>query len=663
MNKIAIVHSQVETCKKCYSCIRECPARAIGVSGGQAVVIPERCIVCGHCVKVCSQHAKKIESFNSYVKELINSNCQPAAVIAPSFPAAYPENYNKIPSALRHLGFSPVVETSFGADMIANQYKKLLMGKNNFPIINSSCPAVVNFIQKYYPELVPNIAPIVSPMIAIGKYLKQNYGFDKKVVFIGPCVAKKDEFTDDEVNGVIDAVITFSELDELLNDKEIILNTLDEEEFDPPHAYTGKVFPLAGGLLRTANLEEDILEKEIIVVEGKNNVVEFIEAISQKKIESKIVDILFCEGCINGPAIDNNVNFYTRRQKVLEYINDKLSTVNKIQWKSDLYNSREINLTRTYSKVSQRRPMPSEEKINEILIRTNKHTEKEHLNCGACGYFTCREFAINVAKGLAEVQMCLPYLIDELQFAYKTLRETQEQLHTAEKLASIGELSAGVAHEINNPLGTIILYASLIKKQLERLESGTLVREDLELIIKEANRCKGIVANLLNFARQGVLHYSHFDLVKLITEIVEPIKLDTVFSNVRITINNNKEEYFINADPDQLKEVFSNIILNAVEAVKEKPNGKVFVSINENDGYSIISVEDNGYGIPEKNKSKIFTPFFTTKKIGKGTGLGLAISYGIIKMHRGEISFESETDKGTKFIVKLPITKNKEEEL
>ncbi|MCK7522497.1 MAG: hypothetical protein MZV64_34865 [Ignavibacteriales bacterium] len=160
----------------------------------------------------------------------------------------------------------------------------------------------------------------------------------------------------------------------------------------------------------------------------------------------------------------------------------------------------------TFKIDNQRRPYPSEEKIKEILAQTGKFTPKDELNCGACGYPTCREYAVAIAKDLAEKEMCLPYLIDELKNAYDNLSDTQEQLRVAEKLASIGQLAAGVAHEINNPLGTILLYASMLKRDLEKVYNEDQKTEDLELIVEEANRCKNIVSNLLNFARQGKLN-------------------------------------------------------------------------------------------------------------------------------------------------------------
>ena len=414
----------------------------------------------------------------------------------------------------------------------------------------------------------------------------------------------------------------------------------------------GKAFPLAGGLLKTAKIPGDILEKEIIVVEGKRKVTELIDEISNNNIKAKFVDVLFCEGCISGPAIDSDLNYYSRREKVINFIEDKINSTDKQIWKSNLYNSRKLNFLRNFSAKSQKRPYPSEERIKEILMQTNKHTPQDELNCGACGYNTCREYAVAIAKDLAENEMCLPFLIDELGKAYNDLSNTQEQLRTAEKLASIGQLAAGVAHEINNPLGTIILYSSLLKKQLLRVQESGQNAEDLDLIMSEANRCKNIVANLLNFARQGKLNITKVDLSILLEEIIKTIKVNPLYENIEINIDGQISSSVIDGDEDQLKQVFLNIINNACEALEELEEDcrkSLTVKLKWENDFLVTEINDNGPGIQKENFNKVFTPFFTTKKIGKGTGLGLAITYGIVKMHQGFISFQSGQGKGNDF--------------
>lgn len=649
-----IVSTILDRCKRCYSCIRECPAQAIKVINGQARVISERCIACGHCVKVCSQDAKMIESDIDLVTMEILPTKKAVAIVAPSFAASFPDTYSKVPSALRKIGFTQVVETAFGADLISSYYADEISSENRKTIISSSCPAVINYIEKYHIELVPNLAKIVSPMIAVGKYLKENLGNDTPIVFIGPCVAKKSEYKSEEVDGVIEAVLTFTELKEILHKYSINFDKLEESDFDPPHAYLGKSFPLAGGLLKTANVSGDILEKEIIVVEGKKKVLEIIEEIADNKINAKFVDILFCEGCISGPAIDSDLNYYSRREKVIDYIDKKIHSTDKQLWKSNIYNSRQIDFSREFNEKNQRRPYPSEEKIKEILAETEKYGTKDELNCGACGYETCREYAVAIAKDLAEKEMCLPYLIDKLGKAYNELNETQEQLRIAEKLASVGQLAAGVAHEINNPLGSILIYSSMLKNTIEKAAANEQSKEDLELIIEEAKRCKNIVSNLLNFARQGKLNLSSVNFSKLLNSVIKLVRKNPDFVDVIIKVETDGKGKEIEADEDQLKQVLLNLLSNAYEAMSDVNDKSIVIKLYSEPENIVVEISDSGSGIPQENYGKIFTPFFTTKKIGKGTGLGLAISYGIIKMHRGDITFTSEVGKGTTFKLSLP---------
>ncbi|MBU1098846.1 MAG: 4Fe-4S binding protein [Bacteroidetes bacterium] len=650
-----IVSTIGQKCKRCYSCVRECPAKAIRVENGQAVVITERCISCGHCVKVCSQNAKKVDSdVDRIVNELMPYN-DVIAIIAPAFAASFPDNYMKLPTALREMGFKMVIETAFGADLVSQLYLDSFENGKNKTLIASPCPAIYNYLEKFFTNLVPNLAQIVSPMIAVGKYIKKNHEADTKVVFIGPCIAKKSEYQDEEVAGVIDAVMTFTELKEFFGANNISLDGFVESNFDPPYSYFGKSFPLTGGLIKTAGMSNDILAKDVIVVDGKEKVEEIIADLAANKINSKFIDILFCEGCINGPGIESDLNYYSKREKVIEYIDKNIHCVDKNVWKSELYNSRDLDLTRTFKPKSQRKTEPTEEVIKDILAKTNKFNKKDELNCGACGYHTCREYAIAISKDLAEEDMCLPHVIEKLEKAYEDLKSTQDQLHNAEKLASIGQLAAGVAHEMNNPLGTILLYSSMLKKEIVKASSVSQNVEDLSMIIDEAKRCKGIVSNLLDFARQGKLKISRVDIAEMLDEVTRNMQMRSDFEDVKIIkMIKELESHCVDGDGDQIRQILINLISNACEAMEEREHKLLQIDLNSTNDFVEIKIKDNGCGIPEANIKQLFTPFFTTKKMGKGTGLGLAIVYGIIKMHRGEINITSKLGEGSEIIVKLP---------
>ncbi len=301
---------------------------------------------------------------------------------------------------------------------------------------------------------------------------------------------------------------------------------------------------------------------------------------------------------------------------------------------------------------------PTEADIRAILVHIDKFEPSDELNCGACGYETCRDYAKAVFQGLAEPDMCLPYLIDkmqrmqeQLQQSMNELAETQQQLLQHEKLASIGQLAAGVAHEVNNPLGAIMLYAHLVKQRLGENDPNV---EDIKFIMEEARRCQTIVSGLLNFSRQGRLNLTLQHIDQVIQRTVKAVRRQPLFSRVDIRTIVKPDVPSCYMDAEQMHQVFLNLAVNAAEAMPE--GGTLTITAQVENNKLQILFTDTGVGIPKENLGKLFTPFFTTKQIGKGTGLGLAIAYGIVKMHKGNIMVKwSEVGKGTTFLVELPL--------
>jgi signal transduction histidine kinase/iron only hydrogenase large subunit-like protein len=658
-----VVWTIEEKCKRCYSCIRECPAKAIKVENGQAKVIESRCLACGHCVNVCSQKAKAVLSGVDNTLRFLAEE-KTVAMLAPSFPATFdgatPE---QIVEAVRACGFFKVVEVAFGADLVNKAYFKMANGKDEFeqfvekPILGSSCPALSNYIEKYVPELLPNLAPIVSPMVAMGRVVRKYYGDNVKVVFIGPCVAKKTEILQSDVKDAVDEVLTFEELQQIWRLKNIDPTTANESDFDPPQAYLGRVYPISGGLLRSAGLPADVMNSDMIVTEGKGRVMNLVESLKNDEVDAKMIDILFCEGCINGPYMDHDVNYFTRKQRVVKYTDEGRVNSNYPEWRKAIEECSDVNVYRRFYKDHVSVDEPTEKEIKKILENIDKFEESDELNCGACGYETCRAYAEAVYQGFAEQDMCLPYLIEkkermqkQLQDSLDALAETQEQLIQHEKLASIGQLAAGVAHEVNNPLGSIMLYAHLVKK---RLQDDDPSQDDVKFIMEEAKRCQTIVSGLLNFSRQGQLSLKKQNIATVIEKTIKAIRQQPLFHNIDIRAFVEDDVPDVVLDSDQLYQVFLNLAVNAAEAMPD--GGTLTIRAKTKDKHLHITFEDTGIGISKENIGKLFTPFFTTKQIGKGTGLGLAIAYGIIKMHKGNIRvLQSEVGEGTIFLIDLP---------
>lgn len=647
-----------DRCRRCYSCVRNCPAKAIGVEDGQARVIVERCVGCGNCVRVCAQSAKKVESGIEQVCDLLaDRNEYVIAGLAPSFPAAFPEvRPGQLVTALKRLGFAEVVEVAFGAELVAAAFRTLSRANGDKPLISSACPAVVAYVEKYLPSLVPYLAPIVSPMGALGRAVKQKYHPGARLVFIGPCIAKKAERREEDVAEYVDAVLTFQEARDMLRVAGINLSELPESSFGGLTAGTARIFPVSGGLLRTAALAADILDTEIVVAEGAGETVELLHELADGTLQVRLLDALFCEGCISGPRITGELSTTARREAVAEFARRGRAAENESSRRlRDEYAA--IDLRRRFTAcAAPQLPVPSEEEIREALRRTKKLKPEDELNCGACGYPTCREKAVAVCQGLAEAEMCLPYLIEQLQENYgdlermhKELQETQAQLIQSEKLASMGQLAAGVAHEVNNPLGTIMLCSHmLLRGQADPEEQ----QKALKMIVDEATRCRSIVSGLLNFARQGKLALQDVQLNELVCDTFALVEQQPIFAGIETEMALDSSLTTIEADAAQLKDVFLNIILNAAEAM----NGHGRFTIYTRDlGEKVeVSFVDTGCGIPAENLSRIFNPFFTTKQIGQGTGLGLAIAYGIVKMHKGQILVHSEVGRGSTFTVVLP---------
>jgi iron only hydrogenase large subunit-like protein/nitrogen-specific signal transduction histidine kinase len=648
-----LVYTIKELCRTCYTCVRECPAKAIRIVGGQAEVIDERCIACGNCTKVCSQGAKVFLNTTERVLNLIDSGKDTYAIIAPSFPAEFQEypDHRLLVGMTRKVGFKKVLEVSFGADLVAVKYKQLIEESSDY-YITSDCPSIVNYIKFYHPGLVDNLAPIVSPMVAMSRVVRAKYGKDVNVVFIGPCVAKKAE------SGEIDEVITFTELRELFDLLKIKPADAETSDFDPPAGGRGAIFPVTRGLLQTANINDDAITGNIIAAEGRIDFQGALKEFEAGLIKNQHMELLCCEGCIMGPGLSKSGKQYNRRARVSSYANSKMKEIDQEAWDKAIMEFADLDLSTKHRPEERRPEIQVAEGIEEVLASMGKFAGKDHLDCGACGYETCVEHAIAIKKGLAEVEMCLPYTIEKLHKSVNDLALTNEKLTSmrealkqSEKLAHMGQLSAGIAHELNNPLGVVIMYSNIL---LDESPEESPVREDLNLIVEQAARCKKIVANLLNFARKNQVNHQLISLKDLADHSLESIIAPPEIKISVIDKTTNPEAML---DTEQMTQVLTNLVKNAIDAMPD--GGTIDIILEDTLGDVIITVKDTGTGIREEDRAKVFEPFFTTKAIGVGTGLGLATAYGIVKMHKGQITAESNTDRskgptGTSFRIVLP---------
>jgi signal transduction histidine kinase len=517
---------------------------------------------------------------------------------------------------------------------------------------------VVSYVEKYWPEFVGSLAPIVSPMIATARMARQMYGDLPAIVFIGPCIAKKAEAEDPSVAGEIDAVLTFEELRHMFAKADIDPENTEPREFDPPYGAAGALFPISRGSLQAANIEEDLIAGKVVATEGRTHFMEAIKEFAEGDLGAHLLEVLCCEGCIMGAGLNNSLPLFGRRRAVRQYVCKRMEMLDQWHWQEDMRQTEDLDLSRTFQPNDQRVPRPTSAELREVMERLGKFVLKDELNCGACGYDSCQDHAVAICKGLAESTMCLPNTIDllrkavrEVEHSNQQLAETQEALMQSEKLASMGQLAAGIAHEVNNPLGVVLMYAHLL---LDACATDSPLRGDLTMITEQADRCKKIVAGLLHFARQNKLARFPADLGKVVEQAIHAVQFP---ANITVHVEDNLADRTTEIDRDQIIQVLTNLMTNAVAAMAD--GGTLTIRTDGDDERVNLRVSDTGIGIPEENLKRIFDPFFTTKPMGKGTGLGLAVTYGIVKMHCGDIRVQSRANPaagptGTTFTVSLP---------
>ena len=381
-------------CKNCYKCLKECPVKSIRIENNQARIISDKCILCGSCTLVCPQNAKYVHSGINKVKQLLN-NEKVIASVAPSFISNFNiSSFNSLNKALKTLGFVFGEETARGASLVSKKYQELLNKGDYKNLISSCCPSAVRLIELYYPDALKYLAPVDSPIIAHGKLLKQEYP-DYKIVFIGPCIAKKRECDE---SGIIDAVLTFEELDEMFLENNIILE--DEEDIDLVSYNKARFYPISRGIIKSF---EEYNDKYVyIAVDGIDRCKEVLEEIDI--LENVFLEINTCRSsCVGGPCrINTNGKAITANSKVRKYVRDNTN-------KTTL-NDLTINIDKQFSKIDINDNIPSEQDIQRILNMTNKYNKEDELNCGACGYDTCRQKAWAIYNGYADINMCLPYM-------------------------------------------------------------------------------------------------------------------------------------------------------------------------------------------------------------------------------------------------------------
>lgn len=391
-------------CKNCYKCIRYCPVKSIRFADHQAHIVKDQCILCGECFVACPQNAKQIRNDVPIIQKMLETGKPVYASIAPSFVANYEgASIETMEEALKKLGFAGAEETAIGATLVKKQYEDLIKENKMKVIISSCCHTVNSLIQKYYPEALPFLANVISPMQAHSMKLRNEHP-DANIVFIGPCISKKEEA--DQYGGIVDCVLTFEELSDWMKSSDITVAANEGTSEHTNDEGRARLFPLPGGIIRSMQLQDK--NYDFITIDGMENCKRALSNIISGNLSNCFIEMSACIGsCIGGPA-----QIKEHRSPISDYI-----AVNRYAKEKDFedFTLTKEAIKKNFIYMGHDNQMPGSAAINEILHKMGKSAPEQELNCGSCGYNTCREKAVAVYQGKADLTMCLPYLKEKAE--------------------------------------------------------------------------------------------------------------------------------------------------------------------------------------------------------------------------------------------------------
>jgi Na+-translocating ferredoxin:NAD+ oxidoreductase RNF subunit RnfB len=520
-------------CRNSYSCVRVCPVNAIEVKPQKAhpFILPDRCIGCGLCYVSCTPHAIDFRDSGKQVKNLLSSGRKTAALIEPSIASEFDDitDYRKFVAMIRSLGFDYVHEVSFGVDLIAAAYAKLFSKAEGKYLITANCPSIVKLIEKFYPELVPNLAPLVSPMIATAMVVKELYGSEVATVQIGPCIDAKDESFIYRSGELVDGVLTFVELRQMFDEFKIQERLVKMSDFDPPHGNWGALYPLPAGIIQAGGIKRDMVSSSVITASGKEDILDAINDFD-KYIDTiqHHFNLFFCHGCLLGPGMQQHNERFKRRSLVRHYAEKRVGLLDKDLWKKNMDKWSNLDFSRTFTPNDQRIPEPPEEAITEILKIIGKDNPTDEINCGACGYHSCREFASTVAKGLAIPEMCHTYNLRNKQQYIETLRQTNRKLADTKKALKESEELARREKEIAQSA------SDMMNNMLEKLPTGVVIVDNylkilhsnqsfINIIGEDAKAISDVIPGLAGADIKTLIPFNVYNMFTFVIKEDEPV--------------------------------------------------------------------------------------------------------------------------------------------
>lgn len=562
-NQINPIYTEETECQDCYKCLRQCPVKAIRIQDGHAQVIPELCIMCGKCVDLCPVGAKKYRNDVEKVEKLLSEDQDVYVSLAPSAFSEFEKiGIKRLITALKKAGFQGISETALGAELVNQQIADKYQSSDSKVGITSACPTVVKCISKYKSEYTDNILPVLSPLLAHCKYLKEQYGEGIKIVFIGPCIAKKSEA--DEHPNLLEQALTFEEARTLLSDKGINLqfvNPDNETRFDPKWAGDGAFYPIEGGSLRGLKKILPEARENMISSSGIDSTIEMFERLDDSNFEENVIlELLACNGgCINGPMAGSN---------------NQLSSAHTIiqdasQRKGHLPKSEELDIWHNYPKKAVEKRAYSSERINSTLREIGKYSESDELNCSSCGYDSCRDFARALLDGKAEKTMCISYmkqlaqkktdaLMNAIPAGVVMVNDELKIVDSNRKFAEICGHDAETVFEAKPGMeGALLDKISPFQDEFRRL-----FNQDTELIEKDTT------------VGDNVYHLSIFSIEKnriaggIIQDITDPaVEKTVIIKKARKVIENNlktvqKIAYLLGENASETEIILNSIVEN-----------------------------------------------------------------------------------------------------
>ena len=466
-------------CKNCYKCIRHCPVKSIRFSGNQAHIIEQECILCGRCVVVCPQDAKQIVDESEKVQVLLQSGAPVIVSLAPSFIANYNgAGIDQMRAALKKLGFYDVEETAVGATHVKREYERILREEKRDVVISSCCHSVNLLIQKYFPTLLPMLADVISPMQAHCADIKRRIP-NAKTVFIGPCVSKKDEAQ--HYGDTVDAVLTFEELSVWLKEENIEI----EHSFTPDEESRARFFPTVGGILKT--MECDQPEYNYIAIDGIEKCIAVLRELENGNIHKCFIEMSACQGsCIGGPVMEKAR--YTPVEDLMLISGYTGHKDFSVEQPDQLY------MKKRFSLIDLGRKQPSESEIRQILAQMGKFRPEDELNCGSCGYNTCREKAVAIYCGKADMSMCLPFLKDKAEsFSDTIVRNTPNGIIVLNDSLEVQQINSAAMELMNIRCASDVLGDQVVrildpKVFIDVLRTGKGIYNE-RIFLTEYQRC------------------------------------------------------------------------------------------------------------------------------------------------------------------------------